>query len=649
MEEHYNSLDFSFAALMARLNRWQQLKRSAHHDSLTDNVIEIACRLLSYQVRMGHICLDLQQLPAIENWPATARQQKEQQAEEKKQERQLLTAPANHTLLCNASIVTAQPEKDIRPLVWQEGRLYLYRYYLYESEVSEEIEQRCCFFADSKQRIEQLQENWKNREDEAKDEVNDKGQQEVDRQKLAALLAFLRPFAIISGGPGRGKTTTVSKILQLYHRYRPNTRIALTASTGKGAARLAEALHAAQNRAQNAVQNRAQNRAQNSAQRDISQTAQEVQTIHRLLGKREGAAGYRYDRHDPLPVDLLMIDEASMLDLSLLAHILRALPQSAGLVLLGDHNQLASVEAGAVLGDLCRAAIVCREETVQKLQPLFNQQLNGLKNANASPLSESITILKKSYRFSEKSGIAALSNAIQQKDAKGALEILSESGAPDLENCLGQELPQSLHKSLLAGYLPAFEAKDALQSLQLLEQFRVLAPMRGGRYGTEELNRLSAKLLAASSGRLPRGTGAIDSGSDTGGDKRDFSFLYPLLIERNDYNLNLYNGDTGICFRNKEGKVLALFRSAKGELLQLPLALLPKFEICFAMTIHKSQGSEFDHLALVLPLERHPLLTGEMLYTAVTRAKNRLSLFGSEEVFCDAIQKRIIRRSGLFL
>jgi exodeoxyribonuclease V alpha subunit len=446
-----------------------------------------------------------------------------------------------------------------------------------------------------------------------------------DWQRIAAAVAVLRPLCVISGGPGTGKTRTVTSILALLaEQARGATpRIALTAPTGKAAARLSESVL--------------------GAKRDLplrpdiaARVPEEAVTLHRLLGFRPGRANPRFGPHAPLHLDALVVDEASMVDLPLMARLLAALPESARLILLGDKDQLASVEAGMVLGDVCGrdGGAVYSPALCAAVADVAGDELKPAA-ASARAVADHIVMLRKSWRFGADSGIGALARALNRGDADASIRLLCDDGHPDLS--LEPPLPEVFAALIADRIVPAFrevaESPDPEAALAALNRARVLCALRSGPQGVAWLNRRLEQALEAEG--LIRCDGEIYAGR-------------PVMLSANDHAQRLYNGDVGMVLPDPAsgGALRVFFATAEGLRRVLP-SRLPPHETVYAMTVHKSQGSEFDEVLLVLPEADSRVLTRELVYTGVTRARRRVRLLATEERLREAVGRRVVRSTGL--
>jgi exodeoxyribonuclease V alpha subunit len=463
------------------------------------------------------------------------------------------------------------------------GRLYLHRCWGYEQQVASGIVSRSRPPVVNELRL-----------DDALDRYFPQQSGAVDLQRSAARMALTHRFSVISGGPGTGKTATVARILALLLDVAVGDppEIALTAPTGKAAMRLHQSiLHAAERLAlPEAIKN---------------SLPSGVSTIHRLLGVQVRRGGFRHNRANPLSCDILVVDEASMVDLQLMASLLEALRDDARIILLGDRNQLASVEAGAVLADICDSA---NQATVP------------------------VTQLTKSYRFGADSGIAALSRLINSGEGAAAVELLQSGRFPDIRWQTvpsGRAFDEAFSCAVRDGFAGYAGASSPGAALAELGSFRILSPLRSGPCGIENLNSLCLSALAPERKQDPRSFRPM-----------------PVMITGNNYELGLFNGDTGVVMEN-DGVESVWFENPEGGLRHLSTLRMPPSETAFALTVHKSQGSEFDRVLLILPDHLSDVLTRELLYTAVTRARCRIEIWGTEEVFRQMVERRTVRTSGL--
>ncbi|EPR4993927.1 exodeoxyribonuclease V subunit alpha [Vibrio navarrensis] len=462
-------------------------------------------------------------------------------------------------------------------------------------------------------------------------------------QKVAAAVALTRRFTVISGGPGTGKTTTVCKLLAalIEQAGGHDLTIKLVAPTGKAAARLTESIGKAVSALPVSPELK-------------NKIPTESSTLHRLLGAIPGSAEFRHHSKNPLHLDVLVIDEASMVDLSMMYKVIDALPKQARVILLGDKDQLASVEAGAVLGDICsfshtgyspeQASVLARLTGFASLTSLGRSKVS---------IADSLCMLQKSFRFDARSGIGQLARAVNAGDGHAVDQVwqreMSDITHWDLNAQNYHQMIQTL-VSEYGRYLARLQetqlspvtgesessAEKAKVVLALFNQCRLLCALREGDFGVSGLNQRIEKALAAR--KLIR--------------TQDELWYHgrPVMVTRNDHALGLYNGDIGICMRDEsegEARLKVFFELPDGSMKAILPSRVPEHETAYAMTIHKSQGSEFDFTLMVLPAEFSPILTRELIYTGITRAKKKLALYADGQVLKRAIRVRTQRASGL--
>lgn len=448
---------------------------------------------------------------------------------------------------------------------------------------------------------------------------------ETDWQAVAVAATLRSRLSVITGGPGTGKTTTVARMLVMLLEQDPDARIALAAPTGKAATRLGEA-----------VQQTLGEMGVDAAIRGKVPPA--GRTVHRLLGYRPQDDSFQHNASDPLEHDVVIIDEASMVPLLLMDTLFAAVRPDARIVLLGDHNQLASVEAGSVLADLVAASGALDRAHGAALAKAY-ETLSGATlpiSADAAPLRDAVVRLVHSHRFDDTKGIGALARAIRDGDADGAVAVLQQ---PDESVVRGEESAQNDDwlEALAEPASVLFLATSPDAALEALSRVRVLCATNVGPAGTDSLTPRIEQMLR---GRGHDVTGRFYRGR-------------PLLITRNDYALGLFNGDIGVVWDevDEDGTPVqrafianpGLGETAKG----FPLPQLPEAVTAWAMTVHKSQGSEFDTVVVVLPDTDVRTLTRELLYTAVTRAKSRVIVVGPDETLRLAVGRTARRGSGL--
>jgi exodeoxyribonuclease V alpha subunit len=564
----------------------RQLVRHADSDP---DAIALLAALLSVELGRGHVCVEL---GALDGKPFAGF--------ETELAPRLDAARLGAALRAEPRLCAHEGAAEPRPLVRDGDRVYLHRYWLSECRVAARLRalaaRRIALEEGSRELLHRLYPD---------------AATGASGQKLACAMALTRALGVISGGPGTGKTTTVARLLVLLaaEARAAGRRIAvkLAAPTGKAAARVSEALA----RELDALETEGLLDADLRARLPVA-----AQTLHRLLGAGAGRR-FAHDAANPLAADVVVLDESSMVDLRLLDALLAALPAHARLLMLGDRDQLAAVEAGNVFGALCG-----RDDGPGAARAAELSALTGLEvapgPATDDAVADAIAVLRHSYRFAASSGIGRLAAAVNAGDAPAAATVLAQ-GCGDLGViACGERLAPADLARLREGYRPLLSAAragaDGAALVRLQESFRVLCALREGDHGVAGINRALAQVLADA--------GLADRG-------RTHYAGRPLIVTRNDHGLRLYNGDLGIVVEDEDGHPQVLFAQPGGGVRRVPAARLPAHETAYALTVHKSQGSEFDEVVLVLPPAQaagEALAGRELLYTAITRARRRLEL-----------------------
>jgi len=555
--------------------------------------LALASALVSYCTERGHICISLNKFQGT--------------SVDKCLDYSTNLINKNEKIFCPTinqwkekliiSGVVGSPDEKKPLILDQNNRLYLYRYYQYEKELAENLIKRSqqdvsnLYISGLSQFMDRL----------FKGDAFPSGE---SPQRRAVELAINKRLCIVSGGPGTGKTTVAAKIIAaLIQVAETPPKIDLTAPTGKAAQRLQESLISAQKQL-------------NCSEKILSKMPTSAMTIHRLLGPIHRSPYFKHNIDNPLQSDAVIVDEASMIDLALMHKLLMAIRPESRLIILGDKDQLASVDPGSVLGDIC-------------LKPSMDKKTS---------LQSSMVFLTKNYRFGELSGIFKAANAVNQGNPIRALEIIEDVvNYPDISWRDIQDtktLKNTLKDEVLYHLTTYLKQKKPFDALVELNKFRILCAVRKGPFGVESLNDYVTEILASHA--------LIQA------NKRWYHGR-PIMITKNDPTVGLYNGYIGLIFKdNEDHDTLKAFFIGPDNIIKKYLpARLPEHETVFAMTVHKSQGSEFNHVLFVLPNTLSKVLTRELVYTGLTRTKKSIDIWGEQSIFSLAVKNRIHRQSGL--
>lgn len=566
-----------------------------------ENLVSYSAAVVSSALSAGHICVDIDEGKPEEIWDS-----EEKDLPQFPDKSLWLEALEKSGCVGNGETPT--------PLTLDKNRLYLFRYYKYELSVATEILSRLSSqnSPDTK-KIEIVVQSLFN-------ETEDLSSFGGDLQLAGALLPLFSRFSVLSGGPGTGKTTTLTKMLALLLTLNPDAKIALAAPTGKAAMRMNESISAS---------------VLDIKERGIlpAETLEKLEklkasTIHRMLGVIHQSPNFKHNSTNHLNADLVVIDEASMIDLPLMSKLLSAIKPTATTTLLGDMDQLSSVEAGAVLGDICSA--FGENRLSPEIANTYNSFANSNNQLNSSTALSPVIKLHKSYRFDSNSGVGLISKLINSGESEKAVEEMTKSSSEVYFNSKMSQ--QEIEKIAKESYKFLMKSKTPEDALNAISKFSVLTATHLGRSGREFINQLLINHFNPSV------------------DKTKLFDNLPIMISTNDYHQSLYNGDSGV-IKKINGEFKACFRDETG-VRELSPILLPKWEPAFAITVHKSQGSEFNSLLFLAGDNKR--LTRELIYTAITRAKPQKGSFekavtitGNEESLKRGIANKSIRKSGL--
>jgi len=541
----FTSLDYFFAKSMAK----------AFHEN--DSIVLASCALVSKLLSEGHICLDIKILSGTNRTVVQESTDQVRFPEYNEWIKKLQTA----------SMVSSAIDPLCTPLVLDpDHRLYLSKYYDFQNRLVKNIAQRAlCYPVKKDQTV----------VNKIVDSYFDGKDTHTEPQKSAVKNALLNPLTIISGGPGTGKTFVTTLIKKTFVSYAEVNgleapKIICVAPTGKAASKMDQG-----------------------------------RTIHSVLKPLKNTTGFFYCKKNPLLLDMMIIDEASMVDILLLTRLLEAVPLEAKIIISGDQYQLSSIQAGSVFSDICRA----------------------------KGLTANLFVLEHNFRSRGKTGIENLSKAINKNDDDKLEKIMTSGRYSDVifEGISDNDsLQDILKKYIVKGFKPLFASRTIETALAHLDKFKILCAHNSGEYGTLQINHVCEKILR----------------SEYNFDIQERFFKKIIMVNTNDYKKNLFNGETGIIVE-KNGERAFFTSLDTGALKEYRVSDLPQFEAAFAITIHKSQGSEFDTVLIIIPSKMSPVMTRQLLYTGVTRAKKSVIIVGNINILKAAMNMSVKRNSGI--
>ncbi len=530
-------------------------------------------------------------------------------------------------------------QTDIKPFVFYKGKLYLQRYFVYENQVLEKIEEfsknEC---REDRKRKLIAQKDFILRAISKDVDISSYTEiEKVDWQAIAAILGVLNNITFITGGPGTGKTTTVAKILSLLKRIEgEDVRIALTAPTGKASTRMKESLL---------------NSVKENKELEIDKLVEGSKpfTIHRLLGANLNSPFFKHNKDNPLPYDVVIIDESSMIGLALFAKLITAIPSTSRVIILGDSEQLASVDAGTLFGDICLSQTENENRFSEEDTAFFNSLVNPNRISNLpvlegyKALNANFVRLKKTYRFDNASELGDFTKAIIEGNKDQVAKLFETKDTSSLK--IDDDYNESFLKEFALGYKAYIEEKDISKALKKINNCRVLCAVKQGEQGVYAINDKIKSILK----------NEYKNQSDYFNPNGEFYHNQLIIVTKNQNDLNLFNGDVGLIRKGEDKKLKVYFQIVEekdGVITESYRTISPGFielwETVFAMTIHKSQGSEFNEVLVVLPKKKeNRLLTRELVYTGITRAKNCAYVQTTSDVLLTAVNKGVDRVSGL--
>jgi len=587
-----------------------QNRQNTIHDIFASYFVDTTTKILAHTVSKkledGHICIDLNSGEESEIFDIEK--------------------------IKSSPYVASEQNNKILPFILHNDKIYLQRYFYYETNIIERIKGLISEGEINKKKY--INDILKYKDYilalfELKYEEYLEKKLLIPWQLIATLVVLKNNFSIITGGPGTGKTTTIAKLLAILFKINPNISIALAAPTGKAAARLNESLLNVANDIKH-------------LSGDIFNkfTELKAQTIHRLLGVRNESIEFAYNKNNPLKYDLIIIDESSMIDVAMMSKLLDAVPSKSRLVLLGDKDQLSSIEAGSIFGDLCKSQTQINNFSLSDVE-LFN---DIIKNDNfkitytphqSNILSGSIVELQRSYRFKHSEGIGKFSNLVINGITEPELLIKPFEKCQNNTQCvkITSDYNSSDYFNMIGLYENYIKEGNISIALNHLENVKVLCAVKEGEYGVNHYNKSIENYLKSKGLLKP---------------KAGFYNNQPIMITSNDYSLNLFNGDIGIVRLDTDKNQLRAYFQVEEKIISYPVSSINRYKTVFAMTIHKSQGSEFKNIVVILPKKQeHKLISRELLYTAVTRAKNNVLIISDENVLLSAVGQKTQRISGI--